>query len=200
MEIKLETAQTNGIPTQSDPRRRELAALIARVRSEDEPGSMRQRLLCYCRRYRISERAGWREIAAFDVKGLERLVGAAHMRRPQLFDGVDRRLREAIVRLTVQLSRDTFDDFAALLNLLERFIERIRFLSDLVVHVFLERERGNSGSEPDAESYLCWYTNKLFREVDVIAQAAKEEEFLDAISARYWDWASEKLLDEEAII
>jgi len=190
-----------GRASHSERRLRRLERLFAAPGvTEEEMASERKRLLRYCRRYRIGERCGWQELAVYSQEGEAGLSGRPPL--VPLFDVAARKLRQKILnRLLREGAAVRLKELCSLLHLLERFGERVRFLSDIVVENYLARERATEGDAcGDAQPYLRWFTNKLFRELDVLASGLSEEPLMKAASCRYEWWVTEKLLDEEALL
>jgi len=200
MEVRLDSPpKAGGCSPYSAARLDRLDALLDEPLTEKEVATKRVRLLRYCRQYQISERAAWRELALYAEAGEEAFSDSRSPRR--LFDAIERTLRERILkRLLPREGAPTAKELGSLLWLLERFSERVRFLSDLLVEQVVVRERAEASGTPcDAEPYLRWFTNKLFREIDQIASSTTEEPLFRAAACRYESWAMEKLLDEEAL-
>ena len=200
MQVKFDLSpKAAGCSPYSASRLDRLDTLLDEPATEEQLRSKRARLLGYCRQYRISERGGWQDLALYAQAGEQAFE---QKRSPmRLFDLIDRKLRHRILKLLLpREGAPTPKELQALLQLLERFSERVRFLSDLLVEQVLLRERAEGGAGPcDATRYLSWFTDKLFREVDQIGCSTTEEPLFQAAACRYESWAMEKLLDEEAL-
>ena len=114
------------------------------------------------------------------------------------FDHSRQKLRTRIVELIGKLPKEILPDFTALLDFRQQFLQRIEYVSDLLVYFFLEREKGLWRESKDTRVYITFFNHKLFREFNVINEIVAAGDGLEQLHTRYRDWLLDQALDEEA--
>jgi hypothetical protein len=155
----------------------------------------RRELLSYCRRQSVAEPTVWWKLALFREAGATGLLNEIQPYR--YFDLTDERLREQILAGIKKLPRETLGDFRELVIFTGRFLERVRFLCDALLHLFLQREKGAYRESEDMSLYTDFFDQKIFRELDVIHEITDRYPFA-TLNDRYEQWLCDKVLDEEA--
>jgi hypothetical protein len=105
------------------------------------------------------------------------------------------RVRVLIGRLPV----GSLEDFWGLVALTETFSSRVRFVCDLVVYLFAEREKGSEPDCPDAQRYVAFFVQKLMWELEVVDRIAQEQP-LSALEGEYCQWLWDRILDGEVLL
>jgi len=119
-----------------------------------------------------------------------------------LFDQLTEKMRERIVELLGVLPPQALEDFCSLVVLIERCLERMQFLTDSVLHSFLEREKGEEEQEEDPRDrrrYARFWTHKLFRELEVVEDLVDRCP-LHLLVEAYEDRLCDRLLEEEVLL
>ena len=116
-----------------------------------------------------------------------------------LFDPLREKLRARIVELRAVLPPRALQDFRTLVVLIERCLERMQLHTDVLLHSFVEREKGARADAGDRRRYALYWVHKLFRELEVV------EDLLDRCPLRrlvqaYEDNLCDRSLDEEVLL
>ena len=167
------------------------------IRREDRPERKRRQVLNYCQANFVSESKIWRELCLFRKDGP---AGVLFGKEPLcVFDYADEKLRERILALINKLPVRTLSDFSELTILTDNFRDRVKFLSDLVLGLFLDRENG-SGREPaDTARYTAFFVQKMFTELDFIRETAGLLA-IERVNTEYEDRLCDRFMDEEMLI
>lgn len=155
----------------------------------------RRRLLRWCERNSESERRIWRELALFSEEGALGVLcdGGETF---SWFDGQDEKVRERILALIGRLPFETLADFRELVLFTDRFLERIGFMADQLLYVFLEREKGAWRESQDSGAYTDLFVERVFQETDLVRDMAWRRSLAE-LNDRYEDWLSQRSLDAE---
>lgn len=108
-------------------------------------------------------------------------------------------MRERILTLIDKLPEDTQADFRGLLDFTDLFQDRMLFLCDLILYLFLEREKGSFKSSEDILKYLDFFHQKLFREFEFIQEITQPGSVKNFI-LEYTGWLADRFLDMEALV
>jgi hypothetical protein len=114
-----------------------------------------------------------------------------------LFVHKQQKLRQRIVELIGKLPRTTLEDFRALLGFRKYFLERVEYISELLVYFFLEREKGLWRESHESSVYTTYFNQKLFREFNVINEIVADEPGIGTVRDEYESWLLDQALDEE---
>ena len=154
----------------------------------------RAEVLLWCEGNGESESRIWSELALFREEGAS---GILHASEPfSWFGGQDEKLRERIVSLIGRLPLETLADFRELVLFTERFAERIQFMADQLLYVFLEREKGAWRESHDSGAYTELFVERVFQEADLVREMAWSNSLAEFID-RYEQWLSQRALDSE---
>ena len=159
-----------------------------------EPEEKRKEVLNYCCRQSVAECTVWWKLALFREAGAAGLLREKEPYRH--FDLVDEKLREQILVGIKKLPHETLGDFRALVTFTGWFLERVQFVCDAVLHLFLQREKGVYRESPDMSLYTDFFDQKMFRELDVIHEITDRYPFR-SLNDQYESWLCDKVLDEE---
>ena len=155
----------------------------------------RRRLLLWCERHGESEARIWRELASFREAGASGVLYAGG--EPfSWFDGQTEKLRQRLLALIGRLPLETLADFRELVLFTERFLERIGFMADQLLYVFLEREKGAWRESQDSGAYTELFVERVFQETDLVREMAWSDSLAE-LNDRYEDWLSQRSLDAE---
>jgi hypothetical protein len=157
--------------------------------AEAHPAGKAKRI-CDC-----NSRLPWCELPAFPGEGTEAQAGLPF----GLFDRLREKLRARIVELRAALPPRALEDFRTLVVLIERCLERMQLHTDVVLHSFVEREKGTPEDGGDRRRYAVFWVHKLFRELEVV------EDLLDRcplprLLQAYEDHLCDRFLDEEVLL
>jgi hypothetical protein len=146
--------------------------------------------LCDC-----LSRLSWCELPSFPGEEHEAQAGLPF----GLFDTLREKLRGRIVELRAALPPQALEDFRTLVVLIERCLERMQLHTDVLLHNFVEREKGARDDAGDRRRYAVFWVHKLFRELEVV------EDLLDRCPLRrlvqaYEDHLCDRFLDEEVLL
>lgn len=166
------------------------------LEAPNEASQKRRRLLKYCRGHGLEESEMWATLALYKERGAVDVLFA--MEQISLFVDKQQRLRQRIVELIGRLPQATLEDFTALLDFRRYFLERMEFVSELLVYFFLEREKGLWRQSPDSSVYTGYFNHKLFREFNAIDEAVTGSAGVETLRSRYEGWLLDQALDEEA--
>jgi len=174
-----------------------LLRLLERIlEGRDEAWQKRRRLLKYCRSRGLEESEMWGKLALYKQGGPLDVLFT--MERVGLFADKQPRLRQRIVELIGRLPRESLDDFRALLDFRQYFLERLECVSDLLVYFFLEREKGLWRESEDSSVYTNYFNHKLFREFNAINEIITDSTGVEKLRDAYEGWLLDQALDEEA--
>ncbi len=146
--------------------------------------------MCDC-----NSRLRWCALPSFPCEGPEVREGLPF----GLFDPLREKLRARIVELRAVLSPRALEDFRALVVLIERCLERMQLHTDVLLHSYVEREKGTPEDAGDRRRYAVFWVHKLFRELEVV------EDLLDRCPLRrllpaYEEHLCDRFLDEEVLL
>ena len=172
--------------------------LYQRLLSKPEaPSEKRQALLSHCADEAVGEADVWWSLALFRETGAE---GLLYESPPEcLFDSLSSNLRGQMLKAIPKLPLETLTDFRALISFTMRFLDRARFLCDLLLHLFLQRESGAYRESQDMSGYSDFFVQKMYRELDRIHEITNVNLF-DDLNDLYEQWLSDKAADEELLI
>ena len=174
-----------------------LLNLLKRIlEGREEAGRKRERLLKYCRSRRIEESSMWAKLALYKQGGADDVLFT--MERGGYFADKQPRLRQRIVELIGRLPQETVEDFRAVLDFRKVFLERLQYISELLVYFFLEREKGFWRESEDSSVYSHFFNHKLFRESNAINEVAAGSPGVKELRNGYENWLLDQALDEEA--
>ncbi len=172
-------------------------ALLRRILKKKFPVTeKRQEILAHCEEQSVNESDVWLDLALYREAGSNRVPGKKELFT--LFDVKDRKLKERIPDLIRKLPSQTLSDFRELVIFTDRFRDRIEFLCDALLYIFLEHEKGSYRESADTHRYTEYFSNKLFREGDVLNDCAKAG--IKGMNDRYLGWLCDKIMDEEVLI
>ncbi len=158
----------------------------------------RERLLKYCRSRGLEESSMWERLALYRQQGSVGLaVGEQGYR---LFEEKQQRLRQRILDLIGKLPGSTVGDFTALTGFRRQFLERVEYVSELLVYFFLEREKGLWRQSEDSSVYATYFNHKLFREFNTINEIIMSAAGVEALRDEYESWLLDQALDEEVAV
>ncbi len=112
------------------------------------------------------------------------------------FDGQDEKVRERILALISRLPVETLADFRELVVLTERYLERIGFMADQLLYVFLEREKGAWRESEDSGAYTELFVERVFQETELVREMAWSHSLAE-LNGKYENWLSQRSLDSE---
>jgi len=167
----------------------------------DGPGDAKQKreqLLEYCRTQELEESSMWERLALYRQHGPAGLL--PDKEQYYLFEYQQHRLRQRILELIGKLPGSTLGDFIALLSFRRQFLNRIEYVSDLLLYCFLEREKGLWRESEDSSVYTTCFNHKLFREFNVINEIIIASGSIAALQAEYENWLLDQALDEEVAV
>ncbi len=163
----------------------------------EDSSEKREALLSYCGEQSVEEWEVWWNLALFRETGVEGLLYESPPDR--LFDSLRNNLRQQILEGIKKIPRETLTDFRDLVSFTSMFLERVKFLCDFLLHLFLQRERGCYRESQDMSGYTDFFVQKMFREIDRIDEITNLNLF-DDLNDLYELWLSDKLADEEMLI
>ncbi|MBA7548085.1 hypothetical protein ES705_40531 [subsurface metagenome] len=192
------TTDSTHAATQSYEEQRNGLNFFEKVLTEPgEPEDKRKEVLEYCSNQAVEERTIWRKLALFREMG-----STEHLFEKEpyhYFDLIDEQVRERILVLIKKLPKETLSDFRELITFTDRFLERLQFLCDSLLHLFLEREKGAYRESWDMSVYTDFFDHKMFREFEMIHDITDRYLFR-SLNDKYESWLCDKLLDEEVLI
>ena len=174
-----------------------LLKLLRRIlEGQDEPSQKRKLLVKYCRSRGLEESSMWDKLALYKQCGpadvLFSIEQLGHFAEKQ------QKFRQRIVELIGRLSRESLEDFRTLLDFRRFFLERLEYVSDLLVYFFLEREKGLWRESRDSSVYTNYFNHKLFREFTAINEIVAGSAGIEKLRNQYESWLLDQALDEEA--
>lgn len=177
---------------------KECLELLNRLsRAKETPEAKRKELLNYCGRHSYPEKKIWRRFSVYAQTG--EIKPGLDLEAPRFFDSKIKKMRERIILLIDKLPKDTQADFRNLLDFTDLFQDRMMFLSDLLLYLFLEREKGSFKSSEDTLKYLDFFHQKLFREFEFIQETIQLGS-LKSFTLEYTGWIADKFMDMEALV
>lgn len=162
-----------------------------------EPEEKRKEVLKYCSSFGIQERTIWKKLALFREAGATGKL--FEEQEINYFEDTDEQIREQILVLIKKLPLKTLKDFRELVTFTDRFLDRVRFLCDALLHFFLEKEKGAYRETLDMSLYTDFFEHKVLRELDFIHEIINMYSF-HKMNKKYGTWLWEKVLDEEVLI
>lgn len=166
------------------------------LEGREQAWQKRRRLLKYCRSRRLEESSMWDKLALYKQGGAGDVLFT--MERVGLFADKQPRLRQRIVELIGRLPQETVEDFKAVLDFRNYFLERLEYISELLVYFFLEREKGLWRESEDSSVYGNYFNHKLFREFNTINEVTSDSPGVKGLRSGYESWLLDQALDEEA--
>ncbi len=173
-----------------------LKLLRSIIEGPDEAWEKRRQLVKYCRSRRLEESSMWSKLALYKQGGPAEVLFT--MEQGGLFADKQPRLRQRIVELIGRLPQQTVEDFKALLDFRRYFLERLEYISELLVYFFLEREKGLWRESEDSSVYTNYFNHKLFREFNAINEVIADSAGVQKLRDGYESWLLDQALDEEA--
>ena len=168
------------------------------LEGKENAAEKRQEVLLWCERNGESEARIWRELASFREAGASGVLYAGG--EPfSWFDGQTEKLRQRLLALIGRLPLETLADFRELVLFTERFLERIGFMADQLLYVFLEREKGAWRESQDSGAYTELFVERVFQETDLVREMAWSDSLAE-LNDRYEDWLSQRSLDAEGAL
>lgn len=158
----------------------------------------REQLLEYCRRQGLEESSMWERLALYRQQGPAGLLPGKE--QECLFEYKQQRLRQRILELIGKLPGSTLDDFISLLSFRRQFLERVEYVSELLLYFFLEREKGLWRESEDSSVYTNYFNHKLFREFNEINEIIMSSSSIESLRAEYESWLLDQALDEEVVV
>jgi hypothetical protein len=165
--------------------------------SETTGSQKHQLLLEYCEKHVLEESWIWSELALYRLQGLAGDPAYEPERYVGFFDYRRHKVRTRIVELIGKLPTATLPDFTALLDFQRHFLQRLTYVTDLLVYFFLEREKGLERQSQETRVYTTFLDHKLFGEFYVINEILSFSDDLEGLNTHYRDWSSERAFDEE---
>ena len=177
---------------------REELEFFQRLLSKPEGSTeKRQALLSYCGERSVRESEVWWNMALFRETGAG---GLLYESPPDCyFDSLSNTLRRHILSGIKKIPLETLTDFRELITFTSRFLDRVQFLCDFLLHLFLQRENGCYRESQDMSDYTNFFVQKMFREIDRIHEITNLNLFSD-LNDLYEQWLSDKVVDEELLI
>lgn len=192
-----ETDYDQATTSQLEAMREDLDFFQRLLTKPEELIEKREALLSYCAEQLVSEREVWWSLALFRETGAEGLV---HESPPDcFFDSLGNNLKRHILGGIPKLPLETLTDFRELVTFVSRFLDRVQFLCDFLLHLFVEREKGPYRDSQDMSGYADFFVQKMFREIDQIHEITNFNFFSD-LNDLYEQWLDEKVADEEVLI
>ncbi len=167
----------------------------------DGPGDAeqkREQLLEYCRAQELEESSMWARLALYRQQEPAGLLPGKE--QYCLFEYKQQRLRQRILELIGKLPGATLGDFTALLSFRKQFLERLEYVSELLLYFFLEREKGLWRESEDSSVYTTYFNHKLFREFNMINEIINASGSIKALQAEYESRLLDQALDEEVAV
>jgi len=174
-----------------------LLNLLRRIlQGREEASRKRKRLVKYCRSRGFDESEVWAKLVLYRQYGPADVLFT--MEQVGHFADKQQRLRQRIIALIGRLPPESLEDFRALLDFRRFFLERLEYVSDLLVYFFLEREKGLWRESQDSCVYTNYFNHKLFREFNAINEIVAGSADIEKLRNRYESWLLDQALDEEA--
>jgi hypothetical protein len=154
-------------------------------------------ILAACTRYGLGERDLWRTMALYLKKGITAERGYV----PAATDEeCAEKLRKRILCLISKLPFKSLEEFRGLIAFTDAFLSRVRFLCDMLVYLFAEREKGLTDDEVlQPRLYVEFFVGKLFGELETIRQIGQTSSLQD-MEGRYAEWLADRILGGEVLV
>ena len=154
------------------------------LEGRDEGSQKRKRLVRYCRSRGIEESCMWAKLALYRQHGAAEEI-SSFIEHVSLFGYKQQKLRQRIVELIGKQSLSSLEDFRELLSFRKCFLERLEYVSELLVYFFLEREKGLWRESQDSSVYTNYFNHKLFSEFNAINEIVADSDGLEELRDRY---------------
>jgi len=141
----------------------------------------------YCKEHMVDMRELWRHMSLYKESGLEWLKLNMRRHRDDVFTEQKGKLGKKIVSLINRLPGEVHGIFRDLLELTDDLLQRIHFITDVVIYCFLEEEKGLALRSEQTSRYI----NLLIRMLDEEIETLKETVQVDTIAwikSGYRDW------------
>jgi len=183
---------------QREDKKQECQELLNRLsKGKETPEARRKEFLNYCGRHSYPEKQVWRRLSVYTQAG--QINPGLDLEAPHFFDSQTKRMRERILILIAKMPKEAQVDFRNLLAFTDLFQDRMMFLCDLILYLFLEREKGSHRDSGDTQIYLDFFHQKLFREFEFIQEIIQPDS-LKSFTSEYTGWIAAKLLDKEVLV
>ena len=100
-----------------------------------------------------------------------------------------------MVQLIKELCPIRLSDFRQLVIFTERLSERIEYLCDLVLDIFLGKERGPVAGPLETTQYTDWIIHRMLREAEAIQRFSDPQAF-EKLNEEYARWLADGIIDE----
>jgi hypothetical protein len=170
----------------------ETLQLVSRLATEEvSPQRRRSWVVQYCRRCAVKERSIWDSLALYRQAGPQAILSDPP--RQTIFSLQRPHVREAILGAVPAAPQRVLDEFRYLLRFGEQFLDRMGFLCDRMLEMFLQED---PWVEP-YEAQLCIevFLGKLSEELEVLGRIATSGYSTDELVRHYEDW----LLDRAVV-
>ena len=141
----------------------------------------------YCKEHMVDMRELWRHMSLYKESGLEWLKLNMRRHRDDVFTEQKGKLGKKIVSLINRLPGEVHGIFRDLLELTDDLLQRIHFITDVVIYCFLEEEKGLALRSEQTSRYI----NLLIRMLDEEIETLKETVQVDTIAwikSGYREW------------
>ena len=128
------------------------------LEGQGDASQKREQLLEYCRTKGLEESSMWERLALYRQQGPAGLLPGEE--QECLFEYKQQRLRQRMLELIGKLPGSTLGDFISLLSFRKHFLERVEYVSELLLYFFLEREKGLWRESEDSSVYTT-YLNQI---------------------------------------
>ena len=153
----------------------------------------RSEVLEYCRQEGLEESDVWIRLVTYAYHGCAWLMGDKGWFA--IFDQKRRKLRRRIADLIWDLPEAAVQDLSALVEFRKCFLDRIEYVSDLLVYFFVERKKGLWMYVQDSHVFTEYFNNKLFREFEAINDMVATSASIEELRAGYNNWLFDQALD-----
>jgi len=149
-----------------------------------------------CNRQGISEQRLWHGLAIYRQSGS---LDCPELPWADLTLSSRRKLRRRIAGLIGELPPESLQQFRALVQLSATVADRAQFVCDLVVYLYLEREKGHRWTGSDGRMYAEFFAGKLMWELEMMRQLAEQHPLVH-LAEEFGLWLSDRILDGEVLI
>lgn len=163
---------------------------------QDEASQKRKRLMEYCRSRGLEESSMWAKLALYRQHGPAEVPFCVE--HVSLFGHKQQKLRQRIIELIGKQPLSGLEDFRALLCFRKYFLERLEYVSELLVYFFLEREKGPWRESQDSSVYTNYFNHKLFSEFNAINEIIADSAGVEELRSEYESRLLDQALDEDA--
>jgi hypothetical protein len=191
-------SQENGrqeVPREFLEEQQLLKLLEGILNGQDEGSQKRKRLVSYCRSRGFEESIMWAKLALYRQQGPAEVP--FFIEHVSLFGYKQQKLRQRILELIGKQPRESLGDFRELLCFRKYFLERLEYVSELLVYFFLEREKGLWRESQDSSVYTNYFNHKLFSEFNAINEIIADSAGLKKLRSEYESRLLEQELDED---